>query len=291
MASPALTTLDSFADGDPDVPREAAPGEAVTEVDASSALTDCGLPGTPYSLNPYSGCAHGCRYCYVPSVTHEEQAAWGGWVQVKRNLPRLLSREVRRKDPGLVFLSSATDPYQPVEGRYRVTRYCLEVLERVDWPLRVLTRSPLLRRDLDVLQGFDQAWVGLSVPTLDDAFRAVLEPQAPPVDGRLRALRAASRAGLDTYVSMAPTYPLTDGWTPEAVARAVAGAGADRVFFGAWRYEEKAAPAVRRRLQGTPYERYADVLFSEDDAADRIARLRDAFAAQGVGLGGPPAGD
>jgi DNA repair photolyase len=287
MGGPALTTLDAFADGDPDPPRERSPG-GVTEVDAASALTDCGLPKTPYSLNPYEGCSHGCRYCYVPSVTHEDQATWGGWVRVKRNLPRLLSREVRRRDPGLVFLSSATDPYQPVEGRYRVTRYCLEVLERVDWPLRILTRSPLLRRDLEVLEGFSQAWVGLSIPTLDDGFRAVLEPEAPPVDGRLRALRAADEAGLDTYVSMAPTYPLTDGWTPEAAARAVAEAGAQRVFFGAWRYEDKAEPAVRRRLQGTRYETHASSLFDDEAARTRIARLRDAFAAHGVELDGPP---
>ncbi len=288
MASPASTTLDHFRDGSrPTPPRDRTPGDNVEEVDARSGLTDCGLPGTPYSLNPYLGCTHGCRYCYVPSVTHREQAPWGGWVKAKRNLPRLLSREVRRRDPGLVFLSSATDPYQPAEGRYELTRRCLEVLLRVQWPLRVLTRSPLVLRDLDLLEGFDDLRVGVSVPTLDDGFRQAVEPQAPPVAGRLRALERIHAAGIPTYASLAPTYPLTDGWAPANVADRVAATGVDRVFFGQWNYREKAQPATLRALRGTPYEGFGEEIFDEDATAERIHHLAEAFKVRGVRVGVP----
>ncbi|MBW3582651.1 MAG: hypothetical protein KY455_06085 [Euryarchaeota archaeon] len=98
---------------------------SVGEVEVRSALTRCRLPGEPWSLNPYTGCSHDCVYCYVPDVAHVERPKWGSYAIVKRNLPTVLARELKQKQRREVFLSSATDPYQPVEGTYHPTGLCV----------------------------------------------------------------------------------------------------------------------------------------------------------------------
>src|SRR2546422_2700103 len=126
-----------------------------------------------------------------------------------------LAKEIRKVPKGLVAISTATDPYQFVEGKYRITRHALEVLLRAQWPVSVLSRSPLMLRDLDLFRQFDDIEVGMSVPTVDDRARALLEPWAPPIEARLRCLRQLADAGLRTFVSFAPAYPPTGGVTPE----------------------------------------------------------------------------
>lgn len=257
----------------------------VREVDAKSALTRCRMPGEPWSLNPYVGCSHDCAYCYVPDVAHLERPKWGSYVVAKRNLPALLAREVRHKERRDVFLSSATDPYQPIEHEHRLTRASLEILQRVDWPVRVLTRNPLVRRDVDLLATFTDASVGMSVPTLDDDARRLIEPGAPPIEGRLRTLRALADAGLRPFANLAPTYPLTAGVKPDDVARAFRDAGVTTVYASYWRYLPTVMPVLRARLAGTEHE--ADFARAVEDPAyfDRLfVALRGAFRRAGVAL-------
>jgi len=199
------------------------------EIEVDRALLPDPLPDVPYSFNPYVGCAHACSFCYVPRLRHEERRLWGTYVRVKRNAPTVLAREVRRLPRGLIMISTATDPYQYVEGHYRITRHALDVLLRADWPVSVLTRSALVTRDIDLFRQFREVEVGFSIPTLDDAARAVLEPHAPPIPSRLRALRALADAGIPTFVGLAPAYPAT-GFTAEDVAGAFETAGVRRVF-------------------------------------------------------------
>lgn len=194
------------------------------------ALRPDPLPDVDYSLNPYVGCFHSCTFCYVPRLLKTERAAWGTSVIVKRNAATILAREVRKMPRGLVMISTATDPYQFVEGKYRITRHALEVLLRAQWPISVLSRSPLMVRDTDLFTRFNSVETGMSVPTLDDQARALLEPWAPPITARLRCLRTLADAGLKTFVSFAPAYPPTGGVTPEAIADAFAGCGVGEVF-------------------------------------------------------------
>jgi DNA repair photolyase len=224
------------------------------EVEAKSALTVLGLPGGGWSLNPYVGCNHACLYCYAPDVLRVERERWGRYVVAKRNVPTLLAHELKTKTKDDVFLSSATDPYQAAEGETQLTRRCLELLARADWPVGILTRSPLVTRDLDLLRRFSDVDVGLSVPTLDDDARRVLEPSAPPIEGRLRALGRLSDAGLPTRVSFAPAYPLTGGVTPAYAAERFRDAGARKVTAGAFRYMDSLRVPIRERLAGTGYE-------------------------------------
>ena len=254
----------------------------VREVDAKSALTRCAMPGEPWSLNPYVGCSHDCAYCYVPDVAHVERGRWGSYVIVKRNLPTLLAREMARKEPRPIFLSSATDPYQPAEGTHLVTRRCLEVMRRHDWPLRVLTRNPLVRRDALLLRGFSDVEVGMSVPTLDDAMRRLVEPGAPPVEGRLRALRALADEGLAPFVNLAPAYPLSGGVKPADFARAFRDAGVVRVFAAPWRYLGTVLPAMRERLPEDAYAQLARAVRDERYYERLFLQLRAAFRGTGI---------
>ena len=110
-----------------------------------------------YALNPYTGCTHACSYCYARFMKrfsgHKEP--WGEFVDVKINAPDLLERELKRKKRGTVWVSGVCDPYQPVEARYKLTRQCLELLVQEQWPVRVQTRSPLVTRDIDILERGD----------------------------------------------------------------------------------------------------------------------------------------
>lgn len=177
--------------------------------------------GFGYSLNPYRGCAHGCRYCYVREYPHPLRGGegalrppetWGSWVSPKLNAPALLWAQRHRLHEQTVFLASSTDPYMPLEKEFRLTRKCLEVLR--DCPTtRVLlhTRSPLAIQDLDLLMEFgDRLTVGFSVPTDDDTVRQVTEPKAPPIPSRWAAMERLARAGILVSLSAAPLLAIRD---------------------------------------------------------------------------------
>lgn len=280
------TALDAFlgerAGSGPLLPRDTFGPYKVKEVDARTALTHCGLPGKVWSLNPYVGCSHACAYCYVPDVAHLEREQWGSYVVVKRNLPTLLSRELKRRPMREVFLSSATDPYQPVEAQHFVTRRCLELLDRAGWPVRVLTRSPLVRRDLSLLESMADLGIGMSVPTLDDAARRVLEPGAPPIEGRLSTLAVLAEAGLEPFANLAPAYPLTGGLRASDVARRFKEAGVAVVYAGRWNYLDGVLPHLKDQVEGTLYKDFVRAV-ADDRYYDRLfSALAGAFRREGV---------
>jgi DNA repair photolyase len=158
---------------------------------------------TGYTANLYKGCTHGCVYCYAPSLTHDERK-WGSYVDVKVNAPEVLAGELRQLRKDQVFLSSASDPYQPVEAKYRVTRRCLERLLPSGFPVSILTRSPLVLRDLDLLVKFGWIRVGMSIATVPVKR---FEPGVPPLQRRIETLKRLGRAGIRTWVSLAPVIP------------------------------------------------------------------------------------
>ena len=173
----------------------------VTEITAKTALVRSRIPGVDFVINPYLGCGHGCRYCYAVFMRryarHHAGAPWGSFVEAKVNLPQVLRAQLRRKKQrGQVFLASVCDPYQPVELRYRLTRQCLEILGEFGWGVSILTRSPLVTRDLDLFTSLEEVSVGLSIPTDDDRVRRVLEPNAPPIPARIITLEKLRAAGL-----------------------------------------------------------------------------------------------
>jgi DNA repair photolyase len=167
-----------------------------------------------YTLNPYSGCAFGCTYCYAAffAPTQALQDEWGNWVQVKENALHLLQK--RRKRPLIdqsIYMSSVTDPYQPVEQKLALTRAILiELLEFHHVHLVIQTRSPLIVRDLDLLRQFKSARVNMTVTTDDEDIRKAFEPTCPPNPKRLEAIQAIAAAGVDACVTLAPLLPVRD---------------------------------------------------------------------------------
>ena len=181
-----------------------------------SALTH--VRGMPFkwSLNPYMGCVHRCTFCYV---RHFEQRAdrpsderYGQSIRVKTNVADVLRRELARAswERETVSIGAATDPYQPAEGRFRLTRACIVELAEAWTPFSIITRGPLVVRDLDVLQHASaRADVGVyfSIPTLDERVWRTTEPGTAPPRSRLKAIRRLSEAGMQVGVGMAPILP------------------------------------------------------------------------------------
>jgi DNA repair photolyase len=194
-----------------------------------------------WSLNPYMGCAHQCTFCYVRAFERRADRPsddrYGTSIRVKTNVVEALRKELARKSwkGELVAIGAATDPYQPAEGRYRLTRGCLQALADASNPFSIITRSPLIVRDVDVLlEAAARAKVSatFSIPTLDERIWRTTEPNAPPPHQRLRALRRLREAGIEAGVGMAPILPgLSD--RPELMAdvvKAARDAGATSIW-------------------------------------------------------------
>ncbi|MCJ7609616.1 radical SAM protein [Candidatus Bathyarchaeota archaeon] len=185
-----------------------------------------------YVINPYTGCQHGCSYCYARFMKrftgHREP--WGQFVDVKINAPDLLRVEIHKKKPATVWISGVCDPYQPIEAKYKLTRECLKTLAHNNWPVIVQTRSPLVLRDIDILKEGRDFEVGLSITTADDSIRKLFEPNAPSIEDRIAALDMLHRSGIRTYVMIAPMLPSAEG-LPEILAGKVDYAIVDQMNY------------------------------------------------------------
>jgi DNA repair photolyase len=194
-----------------------------------------------WSLNPYTGCAHRCTFCYVRAFERRADRpsgeSYGRVIRVKTNVAEVLRRELGRPSwkGESVVVGAATDPYQPCEGRYRLTRACIQAFAEASNPFSIITRGPMIVRDLDVLtEAARQASVSVtfSIPTVDPEVWRRTEPETAPPEQRLRALRRLVDAGIKAGVGMAPILPgLSD--RPEqlaAVVRAAREAGATGIW-------------------------------------------------------------
>ena len=244
---------------------ESGPPDAQLEVfeeRARSCLTENTSPDVPFrfGLNPYRGCQHACAYCYARR-THPYLGFGAGTdfekrIVVKVNAPEVLARELARGRARheLVSLSGITDPYQPLEARYRLTRRCLEVLERFENPLTIITKSALVKRDVDVLTQIHAragASVFVSIPFLDPEIGRALEPGVPSATERLQALRELSRAGIETGVSISPLIPgLNDRDIPR-ILEAARAAGARSAFLTLLRLPGEVREVFEERLEAT----------------------------------------
>ncbi len=191
----------------------------IQEIKVRSVLSKTGIPGRKYCINPYVGCAHGCKYCYATFMKrftgHIEP--WGSFVDIKINAPEVLRRQLKRAEKGEIIMSSVTDPYQLIEAKYMITRKCLEVLVLYQFPVDILTKSSLVLRDIDVISKLKDAEVGLTITTDDDSVRKILEPNAPPIPARIEILKQLYKRGIKTYVFIGPTLPMN----PESLAKQI----------------------------------------------------------------------
>jgi DNA repair photolyase len=207
------------------------------EIDCKTALNR--VSGMPFrwSLNPYRGCVHGCHYCYArathPYLGLNANEDFETKIVVKTNMPEALRQELGRRSwtRERVAIGTATDAYQPCEGRYRLTRRCLHALRDFQTPVSIVTKSTLILRDLDLLTDLARgpgAIVYFTITTLDDRLWRLIEPGTPPPLKRLQVLRRLCDAGVATGVFLAPILPgVTDSAESiDAVAAAARAHGA-----------------------------------------------------------------
>jgi DNA repair photolyase len=133
---------------------------------------------------------------------------WGDFVDPKVNAPEILKMELRNSKPGMVLISSLTDPYQPSEYKYRITRQCLEILQRHHFKVVILTKSSLVTRDMDILTKFKNADVGLTITTDDDNIRQIIEPNSSSIEDRITTLKNFHSRKITTYVHIGPILPM-----------------------------------------------------------------------------------
>lgn len=187
-----------------------------------------------YCVNPYTGCALSCIYCYARLFMcrysgHKEP--WGAFVDVKVNAPEVLRTQLRRAQRGTVWLSSVCDPYQPVEAAYGLTRKCLIELLARQFPVNVQTKSDLVLRDADLLQEFEEGEVGFTIATGDERVAGLFEPHASPIKKRLAALGKLRARGIKTFAFIGPLLP----GNPEALVRDLEG-NVDHVLIDRMNY-------------------------------------------------------
>ena len=182
----------------------------IQTVQTKNLIVKSNLPASDYVINPYIGCSHRCQYCYASFMKrfsgHSED--WGTFVDIKQcphiKLPRNLSQKT-------LLLSSVTDPYQPLESKYGVTRDILQKLVATDAKVEILTKSHLVTRDIDLFLQFPNIRIGISMNTMDKSFCRDMEPGAPSVTQRLDALKQHKEKGINTYLFLSPIFPgITD---------------------------------------------------------------------------------
>ena len=199
-----------------------------------------------FTLNPYSGCSFGCTYCYAAffSRTPEDRENWGRWVKVKENAVELLAKEKTRKRRGLdgkcIYMSTVTDPYQPIERELELTRGLLNVMAEGHTPkLVVQTRSPDVTRDVDLFRRIEEnggrVQVNMTVTTDDEDVRRSFEPFCPSNANRLEAIAEVEAEGVDTCITMTPLLWVND---PEGFAKDLLATGVEKFIIQPFHFEK-----------------------------------------------------
>lgn len=265
-------------------------GVVVREMVCRSLLNSSRLGG--YTLNCYTGCAHGCAYCYARFMQrfHPHDEPWGHFVDVKINALEVLRRQLRRAVPDEVFVSSACDGWQPVESHYQLTRRCCQLLLQHGFSLLVLTKSKLVVRDFDVFcRGpAGSVTVGVTVTTLDDRLQSLWEPQAATVADRLSVLAAARDAGLKTAIMFGPLLPWLsdDTISLKVLLEQARQLRAERIWVDALNPRPRVWPSVAQLLRRhfpELVDRYRRMLFDGNARSQYLAELRqrvESIAAQ-----------
>jgi len=184
----------------------------IKEIKAKSIITKSAL--TDYVINPYTGCMHGCIYCYARFMkrftNHPEP--WGDFVDVKINAASLIPKKTDKYKNKTILMGSVTDAYHPIEIKYKLTRKILEKLIPLQPDLNILTKSDLVLRDIDLLKKFKNLLITFSLSFLDEKHRKQLEPLACPSERRIKALEHLFKTGIKTAIFISPIFPEITDW-------------------------------------------------------------------------------
>jgi DNA repair photolyase len=226
----------------------------IKKVLCKSVLSKSGLYDSKYSINPYRGCSNSCIYCYAPYVLREGRK-WGSFVDVKINAPEVLEKEIRKNNSGNVLISSVTDPYQPIERKYEITKKILEKLKNTKLFVSILTKSSLVLRDIDLLKQLN-CEVGLTITTLNDNVRKIFEPNASSVEDRLNALKQLKDSGIKTYIFFGPMLPYISDRNLEDTLKKLAELKPKKIYFDKLNIKH---PFQWSKIKAVLKENYADL--------------------------------
>ncbi|MBU3964812.1 radical SAM protein [Patescibacteria group bacterium] len=186
----------------------------IKEIKVKSIIVKSNLPEGDFVINPYIGCQHGCKYCYARFMKrftgHTEP--WGFFVDVKINASDLIPEDTNKYKDKSIVISSVTDPYQPIERKYKLTRKILERLIPLQPHLSLMTKSDLVIRDVDLFKQFKDCLVAFSLSVLDDKTRKEIEPLSSSVDKRINALKNLHKANIPTALFISPIFPEITDW-------------------------------------------------------------------------------
>lgn len=222
--------------------------------------------GFDFTCNPYVGCVFGCTYCYAMFMPQNRRpkAEWGRWLSAKRNAIDVAERTAHKMAGAAVYVSSVTDPYQPVERSLGLTRGILEALIEHQPRVLIQTRGPLVVRDVDVLKQFRRVRVNMSIPTDSERVRTMFEPKAPPLERRWQAMNELRAEGLAVGLCVTPMLPMHD---PAAFVARIAEFGPDVLVMqdfhdAGGRVGADTGPLARERLAGMTWNAsdYRDVV-------------------------------
>jgi DNA repair photolyase len=180
--------------------------------EAKSIITKSNIPSIDYVINPYTGCQHGCIYCYAEFMirfTGHKGEKWGQFLDIKKyDFSKI---KPSRYDGKSILFSSVTDPYLPLEKKYQNTKKILESLVGTSADIQILTKSKLVIRDIELFKKFENIKVGISINTLNDEFARIIEPAASKPSERLSTIEQISKENIETYVFISPFFPeITD---------------------------------------------------------------------------------
>ncbi len=253
----------------------------IEETEAKSIIVASKLPDTDYVVNPYTGCQFGCLYCYATFMGRfvgESRKNWGNYVYVKKNAAELAKKQLEKwsaeKKQSTILLSSVTDPYQGIEHKYRLTRRILEAFVEVNYPgkISILTKSPMVMRDIDLLKQLNSE-VGLTITTTDDKLSRFLEVTAPLASRRIETLKELVTNKIETYAFIGPLLPHFR-FQPELLDdlfKAIADSGTKEVYVEhinlptyikerLWREFRQEPEEVQQIYRGAKNQEHRDVL-------------------------------
>lgn len=186
----------------------------IREIKAKTIISKSNLPDCDYVINPYIGCSHRCIYCYARYMkkftNHSEN--WGEFVDVKINAPDLIPKNTTKFNNKIIFLSSVTDPYQPIEEKYKLTRKILEKLVFLKPHLCIQTKSNLVLRDIDLIKKFKKREVGFTITTLNENLKKEIEPYSSSISEKLSALKILNEENIENFIFIGPILPFFTDW-------------------------------------------------------------------------------
>ncbi len=183
----------------------------VKEIECKSAIGKCGFPGGGLAINPYVGCSHACVYCYARFIKRftGHQEPWGSFVDARINIAEVLTKQL--KSPRFlgqqIYIGTVTDPYQPLEAKYQLTRKILEVLSNYKNPVSILTKSSLILRDISLLKRLKRVDVNFTIATFDEKWKKLTEPYSSTVKQRLEAAKKLNQEGIKVFAMIGPYWP------------------------------------------------------------------------------------